>query len=117
MVKWAQRIGTMALLQTLFACSSPEGGAQPEQLYFSKVGVQDRELVSDLRTVVATAGVLSVVEYWDNQATYLRIWTFPQAVLNVREKVSGLGWKRIGGLPTPCTEGLYVQGRQPSPAE
>ncbi|HLY72570.1 MAG TPA: hypothetical protein VKU80_00495 [Planctomycetota bacterium] len=117
MVKWARRIGTMALLLTLSACSSPGGGAQPEQLYFSKAGVQDRELVSDLRVVVATAGVLSVVEHWDDQATYLRIWTYPRAVLNVREKISALGWKRIGGLPTPCTEGLYVQGRQPSPAE
>jgi len=114
MLKGTRIIGVTAILLALVACSAPGADAQPEQLYFANAGVKDRELVSDLRAVVATAGVLSVVEYWNDEGTYLRIWAYPSAVLNVREKADGLGWKRIGGLPTPCTEGLYVQGRQPS---
>jgi hypothetical protein len=75
-----------------------------------KSGIDENGLLADLRQLIDTPGVAGVADYTGDGSFYLTVFITPGHDLDVREKVSSLGWQRVDVIPSSAKPGSRALG-------
>jgi hypothetical protein len=84
------------------SCSAPSGPAffRCTEISYVKTNIDESALLADLRQLVEAPGVGIVEDYADTGSCYPTVAITHGHDLDVREKVSALGWQRVDAIPS-----------------
>jgi hypothetical protein len=101
----------------LASCSSTPsvwvGNSRCAEFNYAKPGLDETVLLADIHRLLDTPGVALVADYSDRGSFYLTVYiTQGRHLIDVREKVSALGWQRVDVIPSSARPGSRVIGNQ-----
>ena len=99
---------------TSVSCSTASDGSfsRCPQISFTKSGVDEKALLADLRELVETPGVGVLEDFADAGSFYLTIAITNGRDLEVREKLSALGWQIVSAVPSSAKSRSRVFGNR-----